>query len=174
MENSDILSNLSFAVNKDRDRLPCARVDGDQVAGEAPLDLAELVAPAELDRLVPRGRADEILERQTRHVVDVLEPHAHPERGAGEVAALDEARFAAAPARVPIKWRPRWVNRGKPQEFDAPAVIGNLWRNSADTETRLFLANISDAEQTVSLANEGFVGRTVKLQPQSLQAIRPD
>jgi hypothetical protein len=87
---------------------------------------------------------------------------------------LDEARFAAAPARVPIKWRPRWVNRGKPQEFDAPAVIGNLWRNSADTETRLFLANISDAEQTVTLANDGFVGRTVTLPPHALEVLRPE
>jgi hypothetical protein len=85
---------------------------------------------------------------------------------------LDEARFAAAPARVPIKWRPRWVNRGKPQEFEAPAVIGNLWRNSADTETRLFLANISDAEQTVTLANDGFAGRTVTLPPHALEVLQ--
>ena len=74
---------------------------------------------------------------------------------------------------MPIKWRPRWVNRGKPQEFDAPAVIGNLWRNSADTETRLFLANISDAEQTVTLANDGFAGRTVTLSPHALEILSP-
>ena len=61
------------------------------------------------------------------------------------------------------------MNRGKPQEFDAPAVIGNLWRNSADTETRLFLANISDAEQTMTLANDGFVGRAVTLPPHALE-----
>ena len=64
------------------------------------------------------------------------------------------------------------MNRGKPQEFDAPAVIGNLWRNSADTETQLFLANISDAEQTVTLANDGFVGRTVTLPPHALEVLR--
>jgi len=86
---------------------------------------------------------------------------------------LDEARFAAAPARVPIKWHPRWVNRGKPQEFDAPAVIGNVWRNAADTETWLFLANVSDAEQTVTLANDGFAGRVVTLPPHALEALRP-
>ena len=86
---------------------------------------------------------------------------------------LDEARFAAPPATVPICMRPRWVNRGKPQEFDAPAVIGNLWRNSADTETRLFLANISDTEQTVTLANDGFAGRTVTLSPHALEILSP-
>ena len=84
---------------------------------------------------------------------------------------LDEARFAAEPARVPVKLHPRWVNRGKPQAFGAPAVIGNLWRNSADTETRLFLANISDVEQTVTLANDGFTGRTVTLSPYALEVL---
>ena len=84
---------------------------------------------------------------------------------------LDEARFAAPPATVRVCWRPRWVNRGKPQEFDAPAVIGNLWRNAAGTETRLFLANISDVEQAVTLANDGFAGRTVTLPPHALQVL---
>ena len=84
---------------------------------------------------------------------------------------LDEVRFAAPPATVHVRWRPRWVNRGKTQEFDAPSVIGNLWRNSSDTETLLFLANISDKEKTVTLANDGFAGRTVTLPPRAIQVL---
>ena len=87
---------------------------------------------------------------------------------------LDEARFAAPPATVRLRWRPRWVSRGKPQDFDAPTVIGNIWRNSSDTETLLFLANISDEEQTVTLANEGFADRVVTLPPHALQTLRPE
>ena len=45
---------------------------------------------------------------------------------------------------------------------------------SADTETQLFLANISDVEQTVTLANDGFAGRTVTLQPHALEVLRPE
>ena len=87
---------------------------------------------------------------------------------------LDEVRFTAPPTTVHVRWRPRWVNRGKTQEFDAPSVIGNLWRNSSDTETLLFLANISDEEKTVTLANDGFAGRVVVLPPHDLQTLRPE
>ena len=84
---------------------------------------------------------------------------------------LDEARFSASPSKVRLCLQPRWVARGEKQEFDAPAVIGNLWRNSAGTDVKLFLSNISDAEQTVTLANDGFKGRTVTLQPHELLAL---
>ena len=87
---------------------------------------------------------------------------------------LDEARFAAPPSTVQARLRPRWENRGKEQVFDAPSVIGNIWRNSSDTETLLFLANISAEEQSVTLANEGFAGRVVSLPPHSLQTLRPE
>lgn len=84
---------------------------------------------------------------------------------------IDEARFSARPETVDISWKSRWVYRGKPQEFKAPCVFGTLWRNPAGTETKLFLANISDREQTVTLANEGFAGRTVVLPPHAVQTI---
>ena len=86
---------------------------------------------------------------------------------------LDEARFAAPPVTVRVLWRKRWTSRGKDEEFDAPAVIGNLWRNVSGTETRLFLSNVSDMRQDVTLANEGFVGRTVTLPPHALMVLSP-
>ena len=91
---ADIISNSLNAVNEDRRGLPAARIDYHKIGRITLLHLAERIAQPKLDRLVPRRSPDERLEGKTGDIADVLEAHAHPKRGAGKIAALNEASLA--------------------------------------------------------------------------------
>ena len=90
-----IVSNAAFSVKEDSLHLEGFRIQHRQVGDIALLNLAERIAKAELNRLVPGGDADEILEFKPGNVAEVLETLVHPKRGACKIAALDKTRLTA-------------------------------------------------------------------------------